>query len=125
MLNGKPVLVIEEEFLIALDIQRMLEGLGAGQVICARSAREAHAMHMHWTDVQLAIVEVALDQQSALQLVRRLLDSGIAVVICSADTALRRGVPEFPALPVLIKPMAETELVAAINNVLELDYQNE
>lgn len=117
MLNGKPVLVIEEEFLIALDLQRMLEGMGAGQIVFARSAREALAMEMHWADVQLAIVEIALEQHSALELVGRLVTNGIAVVICSADTSLRRGVTQFPALPVVLKPMAETDLVTAISKV--------
>jgi DNA-binding NtrC family response regulator len=119
MLNGKPVLVVEEEFLIALDIQRMLEALGAGQILFARSIQEAQAMEMHWADVHLAIVEIALEPQAALLLIDRLIKSGIQVVICSADAALRRGVTAFPHAPVIIKPMAETDLVAAINKLGE------
>ena len=119
MLNGITVLVIEAEFLIALDIQRMLEGLGAGQVIFARSAQEAHAMQGYWTDVRLAIVEIALEQHSALRLIDQLLESRIPVVVCSADARLGRGLSEFPTIPVVTKPMAETDLVTAISQVFD------
>ena len=119
MLNGTTVLVVEEEFLIALDIQHMLEGLGVGQVLFARTAQEAYAMASNWPQVGLAIVEIALEQDGALALIDELGKSDIPVIICSADTALRRGVPQFPALPVITKPMAETDLVTAISEVLD------
>lgn len=118
MLDGATVLVIEEEFLIALDFQRMLEELGAGQVLFARTAHEAVVMQNHWPDVRLALVEVSLQAAPAVALVRRLLDLAIPVVLCSADTALSRGAPQFPDLPLVTKPVAETDLVTAIGRVL-------
>ncbi|HEY0032624.1 MAG TPA: hypothetical protein VGB81_05110 [Devosia sp.] len=118
MLDGTNVLVIEEEFLIALDIQRMLEGLNSGQVLFARSALEASSMHDHWSAVGLAIVELSLQPNAALELVQRLLDQRIPVVLCSADMAFSTGAPQYPQLPLVIKPMAETDLVAAIRKVL-------
>ncbi len=117
MLDGLTVLVTEAEFLIALDVQRMLEGLGARQVLFARTAEEALAMEPYWSDVSLAIVEIPLERQSPLRLIQRLGENNIPIVVCSADTGLRRGVPQFPALPVVTKPMAETDLVSAINEV--------
>ena len=118
MLDGATVLVIEEEFLIALDIQRMLEGLNSGQVLFARNAQEALAMQDYWAGVRIAIVELAFRPDPALTLVQRLLDHGIPVVLCSADTEFSRGVPHYPQLPLVTKPMAETELVTAISKVL-------
>lgn len=117
MLNGTTILVVEEEFLIALDIQRMLEGLNSGQVLFARSAQEADSLQDHWPGVGLAIIEVGLERQAALELVQRLASRGIAIVLCSADAELRRGIPQFPDLPLVIKPMAETDLVYAIGKV--------
>ena len=40
-LSGKRCLVLDDEFLIALDIQQMLERAGATEVICVASAAEA------------------------------------------------------------------------------------
>ena len=120
MLNDQTVLVVEEEFLIALDIQRMLETHGTGQMLFARTAEEAHELETHWPSIGLAIVEVRHDGAHSLELVRRLRDAGVAVVLNTADSAVRRGHPEFPDVPVAIKPMAEEDLLAAIEQALAL-----
>ena len=114
MLNGSTVLVVEEEFLIALDIQRMLENLDVGQVVFARSVDEAQGFREHWTGARLAIVEVTLQRHQAFALIATLQSLGICVVLSSADGSLRHGIEQFPTLPVVLKPMAEHDLVQAI-----------
>jgi CheY-like chemotaxis protein len=118
MLNGRTILVVEEEFLIALDIQRILETHGTGQMLFARTAEEAHDLEAHWPSVGLAIVEIRHDGAPSLALVRRLRDAGVAVVLNTVDSALRRGHPEFPDVPVAVKPMAEEDLLAAIEQAV-------
>jgi hypothetical protein len=39
MLSGKRCLVVEDESLIAVDIQQELEAVGAAQVVCAPEPR--------------------------------------------------------------------------------------
>jgi len=118
MLHGTTVLVVEEEFLIALDIQRMLEALGAGEIFFARSAAEARRQQELWAGAGLAIIDMALHRAAALELIPQLLAGGVPVVLCSADAGLKHlGVPQFPNLPVVTKPMAETDLVHAIGKV--------
>ena len=114
MLNGSTVLVVEEEFLIALDIQRMLENLNVGQVVFARSVDEAQGFKEHWAGVRLAIVEVTLQRHHSFSLIATLQSLGICVVLSSADGSLRHGIEQFPTLPVVLKPMAEHDLVQAI-----------
>lgn len=114
MLNGSTVLVVEEEFLIALDIQRMLENLNVGQVVFARSVDEAQDFKEHWAGVRLAIVEVTLQRHHSFALISTLQSLGICVVLSSADGSLRHGIEQFPTLPVVLKPMAEHDLVQAI-----------
>ncbi|WP_240230289.1 hypothetical protein [Devosia lacusdianchii] len=118
MLNGKTVLVIEEEFLIALDIQRVLETLGAGQTLFARTVQEADAIAAQGTDIGLAIVEVRAGPAPSLELTHALVKSKVAVVLSTADVSLRRGLPQLPDIPVVLKPMAEDDLVAAIGLAL-------
>lgn len=118
MLNGTAVLIVEEEFLIALDIQRMLDALGAGQIFCARNAREAVSQKHLWHDAGLAVIDLGLNRTATLELIPRLIEMGVPVVLCSADAGFRRDIPaEFPGLPIITKPMAETELVHAIGKV--------
>lgn len=118
MLNGQTVLVVEEEFLIALDIQRMLEAQAAGQMLFARTADEAHELEPHWPSIGLAIVEIRPDGPRSQALVRRLVETGVAVVLNTVDSTIRQGHPDFPELPIVIKPMAEDDLIAAIGQAL-------
>lgn len=118
MLTGQTILVVENEFLIALDIQRILESHGTGQMLFARTAEEAHELETYWPSIGLAIVEARHDWPHSLALVRRLRDAGVAVVLNTADSALRRGHPDFPDVPVAVKPMAEEELLSAIEQAV-------
>lgn len=118
MLHGQAILVVEAEFLIALDVQRMLEGLGAGQMLFARTADEAHELTPHWQSLGLAIVEIEPHAPRAAALVRGLLSEDISVILSSADGASRRGHPDFPGVPVVIKPMSEEDLAVAITAAL-------
>lgn len=112
MLNGRPALIVEEEFLIALDIQRMLEGLGVGQTLFARNAEEARQLRYHWPDLALAIVELRLDETRNHALPEDLCEAGVALVITTGDFGLSR---KFPSLaPVIVKPIPEEVLASAV-----------
>ena len=115
MLNGQTVLVVEAEFLIALDIQRMLEGLGVDQMLFARTADEAHELAGHWPSLGLAIVEIRSDAPRSVTLVHSLRLAGVAVILSTADGAIRQGHPDFPGVPVIVKPMADDDLATAIH----------
>jgi len=119
MLNGQTVLIVEAEFLIALDIQRMLETLTAGPLIFARSPEEAHEHRQRWPEVGLAIVEIGRDEDPALSLLAALQESGIALIIVTTDSALHQGHPTFPGAPVVIKPMIEDAFRSAVTLALE------
>jgi CheY-like chemotaxis protein len=114
MLNGRPALIVEEEFLIALDIQRMLEMLGAGQTLFARNAAEAHELRAHWPDIALAIIEVRAGDAPSQQLLESLTGVGIPVVLTTADIGLRSSTQG----PFVTKPIPEDELASAVQQAL-------
>lgn len=118
MLNGRSALIVEEEFLIALDIQRMLENLNVGQTLFARSVAEAEQLVSSSPDIGLAIIEVHLDNTDAARLAERLSAAGVPVVLTTADMAIRRGFSTLPNLPVVIKPMPEDIMASAIEQAL-------
>lgn len=118
MLNGRTILVVEEEFLIALDIQRMLEGHEAGQTLFARSPQEALEQQANWPTLGLAIVELHTDAGQSLALAERLNDAGIPLILHTADSSLRSGHPKFPGVPVVVKPTSEAFLHEAIHAAL-------
>lgn len=122
MLNGRTALIVEEEFLIALDIQRMLENEGAGQTLFARTVAEAEQLRAQWPDTAVAVIEWR-DQDAAIrQLVEALRAEGIPIVLMTSDVRLRQDASFSQAadIAVVIKPVPEEALAKAIRQVLAL-----
>jgi CheY-like chemotaxis protein len=114
MLKGRTALIVEGEFLIALDIQRMLEALNVGQTLFARNAAEAHKMQADWPDIALAVVELKLDQAPNRDLTEALRAAGIPVVMTAAE---RQSVTAEDG-PIVFKPIPEEALASAVRTVL-------
>lgn len=112
------VLVVEAEFLIALDIQRVLETLDVCQTLFARSADEARLSIESWPQLALAILDVRAGEHATFAVARELMSMGIPVILTSADIGLRAGVPDLPGVTVIVKPLQEAELVGAIGQAL-------
>lgn len=110
MLTGKRVLIVEQEFLIALDIQRILEGLHAARTVFARSVAEAAELGDRWDTFDLAIIEL-FPHALALDLIRHLLERGIGVV--GSTPGSLAPLPGLPQVPLVGKPFSEPDLVAA------------
>lgn len=123
MLSGRPVLIVEAEFLIALDIQRMLELFDVGQTLLARNAAEARQMKATWPDIALAIVEMQLDDMSARHLASELSSQGIALIITTGHVDLVRGAHDIVPSPVCLKPFSEQVLASAVQQALARTHQ--
>lgn len=118
MLNGRTALVVEEEFLIALDIQRMLETNGVGRILFARTTAEAEQLQASWPELGLAIVEVRGHGTAAHALVDSLRRAEIPLVLTTADVTLGTSSRAFPDLTILPKPIPEDVLASAIEQAL-------
>jgi CheY-like chemotaxis protein len=112
MLSGRPALIVEEEFLIALDIQRMLEAIGVGQTLFARNAAEAHHLQAQWSELSVAILELRLSDPRNRALADELAALGIPVVIITGDRGHKIDAP------LVSKPVSEEALASAIQQAL-------
>ena len=118
VLAGKRVLVVEAEFLVALDIQRMLERAEAGETVFARGIAEAAELGAHFPQYGLAIVELPPnDGLAALALLERLRSGGIPVIATMTTGPSPEHVP--PAIPILYKPFDEAALLAACRSAFD------
>lgn len=115
MLNGRPTLLVEEEFLIALDLQRMLEGVDGGQVLLARDPQDA--FRMAWDGCALAIIDYR-HTPDQLSLIVALKDAGIPVILITADITPAPDTAHIEGLPVLSKPISDSELASAVATAL-------
>jgi CheY-like chemotaxis protein len=118
MLTGQTVLVVEEELLIALDIQRVLESFNVGETTLAHSVGEALALQDHWSSCALAIIDLKRAAPDELALCEALRNAGVPLVFTTADYITARGVPGMHDVAVVLKPVPEQKLTSAIAGAL-------
>lgn len=118
MLNGRPALIVEDEFLIALDIQRMLEIHGVGQVLFARNSEEARQLQSHWNEIALAIIELRYDDPNSGELPKDLALAGIPVIVTTSNFGAVRIAG---SVPIVTKPMSEDDMANALKKALAED----
>jgi len=119
MLNGRTVLVLETEFIIALGLQSALQAMGAAHVVLARSPDEANQNRADWSNAALAVVEVEIDRPELIAFAQQLEQSGTPVIGLTADSMQAQGVPDLPGTPILLKPLPDAELAEAIRARLD------
>ncbi len=118
MLAGRTVLIVDREYLIALDIQNTLEELGAGPAVIAHSAADAMDRAVNWQEAALAVVELEDGKADLEGLVRSLQFAAIPTIALTADQRLSRGHRLFPGIPVLLKPVPGDDLAKAARSLL-------
>jgi DNA-binding response OmpR family regulator len=108
--HGLSILVVEEEYLIAADIEQTLRAAGAGDVAVFRSLEELTEDIVPHDRFDLAVIEARFGHPDVVAFCRHLQDAGIAVVVTSADRAIQ-GL--FPGSIGLDKPFNTEQLLAA------------
>lgn len=106
---GLNVLVVEEEYLIATDIEQALRAAGAEAAVFSNIAelRQEPALIERF---DLAVIEAKLGQPEVISFAHDLQRAGVAVVISSAD----RGIQTlFEGAVALDKPFDTASLLAA------------
>ena len=117
MLSGERLLIVEEEFMIALDIQRILEGANAEQTVFARNYKELAALEERFSAFDLAIITPPRLGTGDAAVAERLVQAGPAVVVCSAARANVADTPLAQA-QLVYKPFSDEELLAACRRAL-------
>lgn len=118
MLAGVYGLIVEDEFLIALEIQRVLEEAGARPPAIVRTAEEAQTL-AGAERFDLALVAAGADIGETRRLVEALRGSGLAVVVLSPDGAHRGGIAGLEGIGIVGLPFKDGELAAAAIAALE------
>jgi CheY-like chemotaxis protein len=119
-LAGKRCLVLDDEWLIALDIQAILETAGA-MVVCAGNVGEALALLQQQPAFDLAVLDVLLGRPigTSLSVAHMLFDQRVPFVFLTGmqgeDFA---HAAQFPGAPVVEKPYQAKVLLDAIARAL-------
>ena len=113
--RGKRLLVVEDEFVIALDLQNLLEAAGHEVVALAASVPDALALLAAGAPGQQqsldgAVLDVNLRGEPATPVADALAARGVPFVFVSGYGAAGRP-PGHEAAPVLAKPYSEGDLL--------------
>ncbi len=112
VLDGLKILVLEDEFLIAMDVEQLCRDNGADQVTVIRSLEEIDHESAHEYDA--AIVDVMLGGNSTLEFAARLRDARRPFVFASGYTDNEELARNFPDVALISKPYSEADLIDAI-----------
>jgi len=122
LLGGKRCLVLDDEFLIALDIQQILELAGAMQVACAASVPEAIELLRREPKCDLAVLDVKLSgpDRNSLGIAALLAAKGTPFVFLTGMRVDDLHSRQFPQAPVVEKPYDATTLMDAVRRALAI-----
>jgi two-component system, response regulator PdtaR len=120
ILAGRRCLVLDDEFLIALDIQQILERAGALHVACAASVAEAIALLGRDEKFDLAVLDVKLSgpDRNSLNVAGLLAERKIPFVFLTGMRVDDVHAKQFPQAPVIEKPYDAASLLAAVRRAL-------
>jgi DNA-binding NtrC family response regulator len=112
-LTGKRVLIVEDTWVIAKAMQAVLERTGL--LVSGPSATVAHAKRLlSEQSPQLAVVDVKLKGEVALDLIDCLHDRGVSVIVCSGLLSTRPA----KAAALVQKPFSGPDLIETLCDVV-------
>lgn len=109
-LEGTRVLILEDEFLIAIDIEQLCRDHGATECTIVRNLADAGEA----SGFDVAIVDLRLGDGSTLDYARNLRRRGIPFIFATGYSDLEQVESEFPGVAVVEKPYDSGKLINAL-----------
>ncbi|NNE56616.1 MAG: response regulator [Hellea sp.] len=115
-LDGHNILVVEDEFLIALDLQDSLEDEGAAVIGPADTVPGALKL-LSQEKICAAILDINLGRENSKDVAVKLTAADIPFLYHSGQGALEE-LSEWPQAPVLTKPSSPDVLITKLTELL-------
>ena len=113
LLDGLRILVLEDEFLIAMDVEQLCRDHGAGEVVIARDLAEIDGRQVA-THFDAAIVDLMLGATSTLDFASGLRAAGVPFVFASGYSDPDEIKASFPGVRLVGKPYSGDDLMQAV-----------
>jgi CheY-like chemotaxis protein len=112
-LKGLSVLLVEDEYLIALDAEQILKGVGADRVEIVATFDEACSRARDGA-FDLAVLDINLNGRPSFPIGEIIQSRGIPLVFASGYDLRSRQHPELGAAPCVVKPYTAARLREAV-----------
>jgi DNA-binding response OmpR family regulator len=116
-ITGLSLLLVEDEFLIAIDAQDMLEEMGAASVDIAGTFEEAERL-IGEKRFDLAVLDVNLNGRMSFPLAEKLLAAGTPVLFGTGYSLMSRPMPGFERGVCVSKPYTAQTLKQGLLSAL-------
>ena len=121
-LQGANVLIIEDDFLVALEVETVLQDEGANVLPICRTVKEALAVAGDPAAlISVAILDVRLGREIVTPVARELAERGTPFLFYTGQANTDPIVAEWPVVKVLSKPTSRKALLAAVVESLQTD----
>jgi len=114
-LDGLAVLVLEDEYLISVEIEDLCRDAGAADVRIVSSIEDLDQVGSLKT-IDVAVVDLRLRGKSTLDFARHLRSEGMPFLFATGMSDLSELNPEFDSVAVVGKPYDSETLITAIGN---------
>lgn len=108
------MLVVEDENIIAWDIEAVLRKHGVEEVLCALNLRQARDHLRSHPNIAVALLDLRLGEESGEELIDELKERNIAIVLTTGYS--EHGEPDLPTVP---KPYSYPLLLRTILDALK------
>jgi DNA-binding response OmpR family regulator len=116
-LSGVRVLVVEDDLLLAMDLEGTLVDAGAVVVGVCQTLDEAMA-RANGDDFAIAVLDFTLGQDTASPVARRLVGRGVPFVLHTGKSRREPSLAEWRDWPIVEKPAPPRVLVSALRTAL-------
>jgi CheY-like chemotaxis protein len=117
-LAGLRVLIVEDEFLLAMELETLVEGGGCTTVGPASSVGQALAL-INGEQPDIALLDVNLKGERATPVAAALQQRGVPYVLITGYSGAQLNEPELRAAPRLDKPVSRRALARAVKYALD------
>ncbi len=117
-LAGQRCLVLDDDLLIALDIEQVLQGAGASEVTCVATLADALAAVRDEPPFAVAVIDIDLGAEDSMTIAAALQERGVPFVFLTGLNDDDPRVRQYPQAPVVEKPYQIDQLLAALDRAI-------
>lgn len=118
-LDGRSILILEDEYLIAMDVEQSCVEYGAREVTILRSLDQLRGQPLDRLWFDAAIIDLRLGGESTTFFAGELAKRKIPFVFATGMTDMDGLAEGFPGVPVIGKPYSGDELVRVLAALIE------
>jgi DNA-binding response OmpR family regulator len=116
-LSGRRILVVEDEYLIAIEMERWLQEAGAEVAGPVPDTKRALAL-IETEPLDAAVLDVHLNGEPVYPVADRLTERGVPYLFATGEIRIAEG-SDYRSHAVLGKPVLDSELLQAVGRLIK------